>query len=89
MAPCAPGPLRSPGSQTGRALEAGWEPARLLAGMVNPAQRAGWRPLGECAVRAPDPRKQGGPLGNVQCGRSTQENMEVLVVKGGRSSHGH
>ena len=38
----------------------GWEPARLLTGMVNQAQRAGWR-----------------PLGNVQCGRPTQENREV------------
>ena len=47
----------------------GWEPARLLTGMVNQAQRAGWR-----------------PLGNVQCGRSTQENREVLVVEVGRGS---
>ena len=47
----------------------GWEPARPLTGMVNQAQRAGRR-----------------PLGNVQCGRSTQENREVLVVEVGRGS---
>ena len=47
----------------------GWEPARPLTGMVNQAQRAGRR-----------------PLGNVQCGRSTQENREVLVVEVSRGS---
>ena len=34
----------------------------------------------------PSPAGWLAPLGNVQCGRSTQENREVLVVKVGRGS---